>query len=95
MKFPRVDASMVCFALVVLAAIPVATLRSKTYAIGYELGKLKAQERALRQHNIELQSELAAVQRSIRDKHVARGPKSDSGKLLLPGAEAVIHAPKR
>ena len=95
MKFPKIDASIVCFAMVVLAAIPVATLRTKTYAIGYELGKLKETERTLRQKNIELQSDLASVQRSIRDRHLSRSTKAEPGKLQLPGADSVIHAPKR
>lgn len=69
----RVDVSLVCFVLVLAAAIPVALLRTRTYALGYELGHLKAQERALRQENAELLSELATVERSVRDKHIAGG----------------------
>lgn len=91
MKSWRIDASIVCFAMVVLAAIPVTTLRSKTYAIGYELGRLKETERELRQRNIELQSTLASVQRSVRDKHtaVARGaPSALGGGAAAGGAFA-------
>lgn len=95
MKSFRIDASIVCFAIVVLAAIPVTTLRSKTYAVGYELGHLKETERALRQRNIELQSTLASAQRAVRDKLLARSSKSDTPpRLALPSAEAVIRAPQ-
>lgn len=91
----RVDVSLVCFVLVLAAAIPVALLRTKTYALGYDLGRLKARERELRQRNVELLSEIASTQRSVRDKHtslgVARNGKPADGTLALPGAHEVLH----
>lgn len=91
MKNFRVDASLICFALVILAAIPVASLRSKTFVLGYELGKLKSEERVLRQENAELQSELASLQRQIRDKHLGKNAKSQP-KLTLPSPHQVMHS---
>ncbi len=80
----RIDASLLCFALVVVAAIPVAALRSKTYSIGYELGRLKSDEKHLRQRNVELQSQLASVQRTVRDNHLKSNPAGRENQLNLP-----------
>jgi hypothetical protein len=93
MRFPRVDASIICFALVVVAAVPVAALRSRTYSIGYSLGELKKQERQLRQKNIELKSQLATTQRTIRDKYFgnAQKRKPATGELVLPENHQIMH----
>jgi len=80
----RIDASLLCFALVVIAAIPVAALRSKTYSIGYELGRLKSEEKHLRQRNVELQSQLASVQRSVRESHLKNNQGGKQTQLNLP-----------
>ena len=91
----RVDVSLVCFVLVLAAAIPVALLRTKTYALGYDLGRLKSRERELRQRNVELVSEMASTQRDVRDQHtalgVARNGKPADGILALPNAREVLH----
>jgi hypothetical protein len=96
----RLDVSLVCFVLVLAAAIPVALLRTKTYSLGYDLGRLKSQERELRQRNVELLSQLASTQRAVRDKYVAhegslsgpaRGAKIARGELVLPEAAEVLH----
>jgi hypothetical protein len=93
MKFPRIDASIVCFALVVVAAIPVATLRSRTYALGYDLGKLKQTEKNQRNHNVELKSAIARTQRSIRDSYLkSKNPGSVEMKTLsLPSQEHILN----
>lgn len=80
----RIDASLLCFALVVVAAVPVAALRSKTYSIGYELGRLKSEEKLLRQRNVELQSQLATVQRSVRDNQLKTTVAGKPTQLNLP-----------
>jgi hypothetical protein len=91
MKLPKIDASIVCFALVVIAAIPVAALRSRTYSLGYDLGKLKNSERSLRQKNIELKSSLAQTQRSLRERLVSgRNNKSKDAALELPSREKIL-----
>lgn len=86
----RVDASILCFALVVIAAIPVAALRTKTYAVGYELGRLKAEERLLRQRNTELEGQLASVQRSVRESKIHKKADGHSSQLNLPSQSNVI-----
>lgn len=91
MKVFKLDASIVCFGLVMIAAIPVAALRAKTYAIGYELGKLKEQERVLRQKNVELQFEQAGIQRSVREKLVSKSGSDSNAVLRLPETGSVIH----
>ncbi len=93
MKFSRIDASIVCFALVVVAAIPVATLRSRTYALGYELGKLKQTEKNHRNHNVELKSAIARAQRSIRDSYLkTKGSgNSEFKSLALPNQEHILN----
>ena len=94
----RVDVSLVCFVLVLAAAIPVALLRTKTYALGYDLGRLKSQERTLRHRNAELLFELASAQRSVRDKLISRtsgGQGASKGALALPEAAQVLHGEGR
>jgi hypothetical protein len=89
----KIDASIGCFVIVMMLAIPVATLRTKTFAVGYELGKLKDNERELRQRNTELKSTLASLQRSVRDRYINQQVprrKGDSS-LILPEAYHVIH----
>lgn len=90
MNLKRIDASLLCFALVVLAAIPVAALRTKTYAIGYELGRLKSEERLLRQKNTELQGQLASVQRSVRDAKLKNTNSDGEVQLKLPAKTNVL-----
>ncbi|MEY4065864.1 MAG: hypothetical protein RIR26_2072 [Pseudomonadota bacterium] len=90
LNFRTLDASLLCFALVVIAAIPVAALRTKTYAIGYELGRLKSEEKILRQRNMELQSQLASVQRSVRETRLKTGASSGQAQLNLPQKNNVL-----
>lgn len=85
----RIDASILCFAIVILAAIPVASLRTRTYSLGYELGALKLKEQELRQRTVELQSDLAETQRAVRDRHV--GATTSPAQLQLPAENTVIH----
>lgn len=88
-KFLKFDTSIICFVLVMAAAIPVAALRAKTYSVGYDLGKLKENERQLRQRNIELQYDLAATERQVREKNLKPGTGED-GELKLPDPTAVL-----
>jgi hypothetical protein len=94
MNLRKIDASLLCFALVVLAAIPVAALRTKTYAIGYELGRLKSEERQLRQKNTELQGQLASVQRSVRDAKLKTRNNENEAQLKLPAKTNVLRPQK-
>ena len=71
-----------------MAAIPVAALRAKTYSVGYDLGKLKDKERQLRQRNIELQYDLASTERQVREKNIKGS--AGQGELKLPGPGSVF-----
>lgn len=90
MKKIRLDLSIVCFALVLLSAIPVTTLRSKTYALGYELAELKARERELHRREAELQAQLVRTQRQVRDKMLSRSGNAKSLEIAAPAS--VIHS---
>jgi len=90
LNLKRLDASLLCFALVVVAAIPVAALRTKTYAIGYELGRLKSEEKQLRQRNTELQGQLASVQRAVRDSRLRNQTNGGQVELNLPSKSNVL-----
>ncbi|MEN9824991.1 MAG: hypothetical protein RI953_736 [Pseudomonadota bacterium] len=88
----RIDASLLCFALVVIAAVPVAALRSKTYSVGYELGRLKSEEKMLRQRNVDLQSQLAALQKNVRENRLKSNSSDGQPKLNLPSKANVWRA---
>ena len=90
LRFRNLDASLLCFALVVVAAIPVAALRTKTYSIGYELGRLKSEERMLRQKNIELEGQLASVQRIVRESRTGASTRGKNSQLNLPSKSDVL-----
>lgn len=90
LDWKRIDGSLLCFSLVVVAAVPVAALRSKTYSIGYELGRLKAEEKQLRQRNVELQSQLASVQRSVRFNRLKIDGHGTQAQLNLPAKSNVL-----
>jgi hypothetical protein len=90
LNLKRLDASLLCFALVVVAAIPVAALRTKTYAIGYELGRLKSEEKQLRQRNTVLQGQLASVQRAVRDSRLRNPTNGGQAQLNLPSKSNVL-----
>ncbi len=61
----RLDPTLICFLAVVIAAIPVTLLRSKTYALGYELAALKEQERECWETRARLASRSAAAYRDL------------------------------
>ena len=61
----RFDVSIVSFALVLVVAIPVTTLRSQTYSVGYEIANLKATERKLISLNMSLEAKLAKLKSDI------------------------------
>jgi regulator of replication initiation timing len=97
MKVKKVEVSLVCFALVIAAAVPVALLRTRTYSLGYELGRLKAQEKKLIQENVALLAELNETKYAIREKYISptnAAPKQlnkiDSRQLALPEFDHVI-----
>lgn len=58
----KIDVSIVSFVLVLVIAIPVTTLRSQTYSVGYEIAELKAKERELRERHLKLTAERAEIE---------------------------------
>jgi len=82
----KIDVSTICFIFVTIATIPVIALRTKTYSIGYEIGKLKNQEIQLNQKKAELNSELALIQKKIKDKFAS---KKNQYVLEFPKAQSV------
>ena len=84
------DISIICFLLVLAAAIPVAWLRTKTYALGYELGKLKHIEEELRQQNALLSLEIYEQQKIIRSNLSEK-----STDLHFPQPNRVLHASEK
>ena len=67
MRTIRLDVSLICFAFVVIAAVPVTLLRTKTFALGYELGQRKEHEKGLIKKKDQLLQELASKKKIIRD----------------------------
>ena len=82
MKKFRLDVSLICFGLVVVAAVPVTLLRTKTYALGYEIGKRKQTEKTLLNKKDRLTQELASKKRSIRD--------ASAGTFAFPAPDKIM-----
>lgn len=86
------DAIIAIIFLTILVGIIVITMRSKTYSVGYEIAELKSKEKILRQRQIELLSDLAATERSVRDHLLAQKDSSGSLKYILPDPKRVLRA---
>ena len=86
----KIDIIVAIIIFTICIGVVVITMRSKTYHIGYEIAELKRKEKNLREKQIELQSELAEVQRSVRDKLLAEKDKQGKPKFLLPDQRYVI-----
>lgn len=86
----KIDIIVVVIIMTVCIGVAVISMRSKTYSIGYEIASLKARERHLRQHQIELQSDYAKTQKSIRNKLLSEQDKSGQAKYVLPDLKHVI-----
>lgn len=86
------DAIIAIIFLTIIVGIIVITMRSKTYSVGYEIANLKAKEKLLRQRQVELQSELAATERSVRDHLLSQKDSSGKPKYILPDPKRVLRA---
>ena len=75
----------------ILVGIVVVTLRSRTYAIGYEIAAIKSEEKKLRQKQIELKTQLIFIEKNARE-FLLQEKKTD-GKLLysFPDRNHVIY----
>ena len=78
--------------LTIIVGIIVITMRSKTYSVGYEIANLKAKEKLLRQRQVELQTELAATERNIRDYLLSQKDSNGKPKYILPDPKRVLRA---
>ncbi|KAB8030868.1 hypothetical protein [Fluviispira multicolorata] len=88
--FKQFDAIIAIIFLTILVGVVVITMRSKTYSVGYEIASLKAKEKSLRQRQVELQSELAATERTVRDNLLAQKDKTGKPKYILPDPKRVM-----
>lgn len=66
--FRKVDVILFIIILTIFVGITVVTMRSKTYAVGYEIAALKKKEKILRQKQLELLSHLAELETETRMK---------------------------
>ncbi len=86
------DAIIAIIFLTIIVGIIVITMRSKTYSVGYEIANLKAKEKLLRQRQVELQTELAATERNIRDYLLSQKDLNGKPKYILPDPKRVLRA---
>jgi len=86
------DAIIAIIFLTIIVGIIVITMRSKTYSVGYEIASLKAKEKLLRQRQVELQSELAATEKNVRDNLLSQKDANGKSKYILPDPKRVLRA---
>lgn len=86
------DAIIAIIFLTIIVGIIVITMRSKTYSVGYEIAALKSKEKTLRQRQIELQSELAATERNVREGLLTQKDSVGRPKFILPDPKRVLRA---
>ena len=73
-----------------MIGVGVITLRSKTYRVGYEIAKLKAQEKSLREQNTELRIRLSQLQKQVRDKLLNEKNAAGQKKFIFPDTAHVM-----
>ncbi|MBX9702978.1 MAG: hypothetical protein K2X39_02375 [Silvanigrellaceae bacterium] len=83
----RVDFLVLLYFGVIFSAVGVIALRSNTISIGYDIAKTKQKELQLKQTQLELQAELASLEKSIRETMLF---KKENDKFILPEANNVI-----
>lgn len=86
----KVDSIVTIMIFTMIVGGIVITLRSRTYYIGYEIAKLKNQEKNLREQNDELRVELTAVQRNIRNSLLSEKDSTGKPKYIFPDTSHVI-----
>jgi hypothetical protein len=88
----RLDVSLLCFGLVFVAAVPVTVLRTKTYALGYEIGQKKQNEKVLIRQRDLLQQELAGIKHSIRTQALQTKTQNDTAdsRLSFPEPRQIL-----
>lgn len=86
----KMDAILLIMIGTILVGVIVIAMRSKTYAVGYEISRLKMMEQNLKQHRLELQAQLAFAQRQAREKLLNERLPSGDYKYLLPNESHVL-----
>lgn len=88
--FKKLDSIVTIMIFTIIIGVIVITLRSRTYYIGYEIAKLKGQEKSLREENGELLIERANVQRNIRNTLLNEKDADGKSKFVFPDLEHVL-----
>lgn len=86
----QIDSIVFVLILTIIIGVAVITLRSKTYSVGYEIAKLKAKEKNLREKNTELRIQLSQQQRSLRERLLNTRNAEGKKKFVFPDTEHVI-----
>jgi len=86
----KIDSVVTVLVLTIVIGVCVVTLRSQTYYVGYDIAKLKSQEKSLRKQNTELQIELSKLQRNIRAKLLSEKNAVGNKKMVFPDTAHVI-----
>lgn len=86
----KVDSIVLVLILTIFIGVVVITLRSRTYYVGYEIAKLKGQEKDLRTQNTELQIEITSVQRNLRNSLLNEKDAQGRTKFVFPDNAHVI-----
>jgi hypothetical protein len=88
------DAIIAIIFLTILVGVIVITMRSKTYSVGYEIAALKAKEKLIRQRQVELLSDLAATERTVRENLLSQKDLNGKAKYILPDPKRVLRIEK-
>jgi len=88
--FKKLDSIVTIMIFTIIIGGIVITLRSRTYYIGYEIAKLKNQEKILREENGELLIERANLHRTIRNTLLSEKDNSGKPKFVFPNSSHVL-----
>ncbi len=86
----KIDSIVFVLILTIIIGVAVITLRSKTYTVGYEIAKLKANEKSLRKQNAELHIQLSQLQKKIRERLLNQNNTAGQKKFIFPDTAHVI-----
>lgn len=86
----KVDSIVTIMIFTIIIGVIVITLRSRTYYVGYEIAKLKSQEKDLREQNGELQIELTELKRDVRNTLLNEKDATGKLKFIFPDTKHVI-----
>lgn len=87
----KLDSIVTIMIFTIIVGVIVITLRSRTYYIGYEIAKIKSQEKNLRIQNDELRIELTELQRHVRNSLLNEKDSRGRPKFIFPDTSHVIN----